>query len=90
MQIWKFWLEIPNQPVEMPQGAIVLDAAIVDGKMYVWALVDTGVKKVQRDIRVYNTGRDVPSYMTGRKFIRTLIATSGIVWHVFDGGEVSA
>jgi hypothetical protein len=81
--IWKF--EIPNSPcpyVTMPRGAQVLSVNQQNGRICVWALVNSKQESELAEFRIYATGENVE--MTGAcDFVGTVMMPSGLVWHVF-------
>lgn len=77
--------------VSMPKGAQILSANLDnDGKLCVWAMVNTDNPKHLRALRVAGTGNpiDMPHMWT---FISTVTAYP-FMWHVFafnyEGGEM--
>jgi len=84
--IWKFTLE-PWQPtMMMPAGARLIHAREQGGEVCVWAEVDPDASKVLRNVMAVPTG----GYPGERVYIGTaLLSESGLVFHVYDGGEVS-
>lgn len=58
--IWKYPLRAGDvQTVELPFEAQILCAQTQDGDPYLWALVDPERAKVERHIRIYNTGQPI-------------------------------
>jgi hypothetical protein len=92
--IWKFILNKHNgrQEVQMPRGAMPLSAGQdPDGSLAVWALVDPRAESVSREFEVLFTGERVrqPRATRAPVFLGTVIA-DGLVYHVYDHGEVAA
>lgn len=81
MQILKFPV---HREVELPKGAIITSAAIVDGQAYVWAAVDKDAKKVKRPLVAAPTGTDLPEAFN---FVATVRTQTGLVFHILDMGE---
>lgn len=71
----------------MPEGAQLLHVG--EGHdcsgLFVWALVDPSAPEVCRDIRVVGTGWECPE---NGKYVGTVQERSGLVWHIFDFGEL--
>ena len=90
-EIWKYILDRTDRaPVSMPKGAQVLSAGVQGDcdLVCIWALVDPEAERVGRRISVYGTGwpiADDPGVFVGT----VSTADGALVWHVFDGGEVT-
>ena len=83
--IWKFELEITrNQVVAMPLGERVLSVGEQDGRLFVWALVDTDAEMMSVPFFVAGTGHQV-NESSQWEFIDTVQMSNGLVWHVFMG-----
>ena len=55
--IWKFQLPIMERAtVTMPEGADVLRVDGLDGKLWLWAVVDTEAVLVDREFLLFKTG----------------------------------
>lgn len=82
--IWKFKLGV-NCVVEMPEGAEILSIEEKDSDIYLWAMVDPGAKKINRNFAVYGTGDEVKSGNDELQFIGTVLLLAGqFVFHVFE------
>ena len=56
--IWKFEVSVADkQRILMPDGAKILCVDKQEGDIYIWALVDTKAKAVERTFGVHGTGR---------------------------------
>lgn len=84
-QIWKFKLSSDNLVVDMPANAEILSAQMQGGDICVWAICDVSASTRKRKFRVIGTGWGCKEDYG--KFIDT-VQFCGLVWHVFDGGEV--
>lgn len=82
-QVWKFQLTPRNDMVSMPAGAQLLHVAMQGNSACVWALVDPQEPVVRRQVATIPTG--IAVYVDG-PYVGTF-HTSGLVFHVFDGGE---
>lgn len=84
MKIWKYEIEIADsQTLQMPAGAKILDAQIQQGRLNLWALVDTNMPTCPRLIAIYGTGYAMPE--DPGQYIATIQSNAGLlVWHVFD------
>ena len=81
--VWKFELR-PGVPVVMPSFAKILSVGQQSGTPYLWALVNPGEPKVERDLLILGTGHDA-SKVGYRDFIGTITGVEGsLVLHVWD------
>lgn len=80
--IWKYELAIiDEQTIEMPAGAVILTVQVQDGKLCLWAKVNTvHLVKTKRKIAVVGTGN---SFDGIGAYIGTAQLGPG-VWHVFE------
>ena len=87
--VWKFTLPPPTITgrcfVDIPEDAQPLSVGMQNGNVVVWALVDPHRPEEMRRFIVANTGADIPGLPEAARFIGTLVADTGIVWHVWDG-----
>lgn len=92
--IWKFtlnWRSNGRQTVQMPRGAMPLSAGQdPDGSLAIWVLVDPRAENATREFEVLFTGERVrqPRVTWAPVFLGTVVA-DGLVYHVFDYGEVA-
>lgn len=71
--------------IEMPAGAIVLDAQIQDNLPVMWAVVDTDRSLKEKVFRVFGTGNPITADLQSKyKYISTLQSLNGGVWHLFE------
>lgn len=83
--IWKFPIPLRETvTIEMPWNAWILSAALADGELTLWALVDPKSDPGQFTFHVYATGDPCPDGMSDR-FIGTVAYPDGSIWHVFQG-----
>jgi len=85
-KIFKYELEITDsQVVSMPIGALVISAKEQNGKLCIWALVDTRCSNKDKTIRISGTGHDVdfPIGDYSFYFVDTVVMSNGLVWHVY-------
>ena len=82
--IWKFPVEIvEEQTIVMPEGAKIHFAAVQYGVPTIWAEVDLGVPLVERKIRVYGTGWQIPG--DPGRYIGTFMMYDGHeIYHAFE------
>ena len=88
--IYKFQLKLQdNIRIDMPAGAELLSVSSgLSETAYLWALVETDSRHVERTIRCAGTGHPIESWFTKDRFIGTIIlGYTGLVFHFFDGGE---
>lgn len=81
--------------LEMPRGAELLHVAEQDGRVMLWAEMDTDELLVRRMVFIVGTGQPIrslagmrPPRYVGTAQIPNPLGIGGFVWHVFDGGEV--
>jgi len=89
MTIWKYPLKVTDiQNVEMPAGARVLSAHVQRDTICVWVLADPAADRVRRQFRIFGTGVPVGEIPMA-EFVATVhFLRVGLVFHVFDYGEV--
>lgn len=81
--IYKYELEMQQQTVHsIPEGAIVLTVAKQNGKICVWALVDTDNPKRDHYFFIFGTGNPIPDDLLCPMYLGT-IQDAPFVWHVF-------
>lgn len=89
--IWKFVIgEIDMcKSILAPENAEELSVQWQsDIGIVVWAMCDTEARKEPRVYRVVGTGWEIPS--DARRYIGTVQAPGGLVWHVFrETGDAS-
>lgn len=86
--IWKHPLTLGEQLVPMRFGSALLHVGEQNGQLTVWFHVpDDKAAPVPRRIVVVGTGHDC-SLVPIQQHVGTVQMRSGLVWHVFDGGEV--
>jgi len=92
MTIFKYLLEGRQGEITAPAGARFLHAEVVDGKVYVWALVAPHQPEKRYEFRMYWTGEDLIAMGAWGWGMDTYVGTardpqSGIVRHVFVDSE---
>lgn len=87
MKVFKYEI---NGDIRMPQGAQLLHVGEQQEhnrlKLFVWALVNPDEPMVRRVLSVIGTG--MTSQEDTSTYVGTVQSQSGLVWHVFDQGEV--
>lgn len=86
--IHKYALEITDrQTVTFPSPAVVLDVQFQDGKLVLWAVVDTdGDRPQTMTVRIFGTG--APFDGDGHTYLSTVQDDrTSLVWHVFGRGN---
>ena len=91
--IYKYQLPIINPTlVWMPGDAKILHVDEQNGLLFVWAIVNTSNHFKNRKFFVRGTGQKIEDDMRGiqnsARYINTVQMSNGLVWHVFDGGEL--
>lgn len=81
-RVFKYPLEVKDGPQDpgVPHGAQILHVAMQDGKICIWALIDTRQKASNRLFVVYGTGHPIT---TVGPYIGTAHDRQ-FVWHVFE------
>ena len=80
--IWKYELNSKHEAI--PKGSKLLDVQMQNRSICAWFLVDPAKKMVERDIRIYMTGEDLPDDIG--KHVAT-VQLDEFVFHIFDYGE---
>lgn len=76
-----------EQIIKMPKGAEILNVAIIDEIVRIWAVVNTDEPLVERRIMVHGTGHQMDANLC-YLYIGTVIDAVDLVWHVFEVKEV--
>lgn len=83
--VWKFTLNAPDQPIEMPEGAIILTIHGQHNSATIWALVEPAAPKEWRRFLTIGTGQTIPGDIDNLKPIGTFgISNWEFVYHVFE------
>jgi hypothetical protein len=85
--IWKYVLEMPNQLIDMPEGAVIMTAAEQGGNICIWAEVDPDSERMrERLFQTVGTGHDIQDDIgVERKYIGTAMLQGGAsVLHVYE------
>ena len=83
--IGKFKLEIiPEQPIDIPICSKILSVKEQDGKLCLWALINTDLGTHQVTVYIKGTGHPADDiHDLSPDFIDTVVMSDGLVWHVF-------
>lgn len=94
--IYKYELEITDSQILQMHGIPrFLSVQEQNGKLVVWAIIDTNNGINGREILIVGTGNEIPNYYNLRGFsydspsgyttehIGTVVMNNGLVWHVF-------
>lgn len=83
--IYKYRIDLGTQEIEMPKGADILHAgSMIDGNMYMWALVNPKHKLKKRKFTIFGTGQELTEYDKKHyHYIKTMICDS-FVWHLYE------
>lgn len=101
MTIWKYPLHGGVRAVQMPAGARLLvvgaqppadishaaEWGSSSAAVFLWAMVDDSAPVVARRILVGGTGHQYDPAWRDAPYVGTVQLPTGIVVHVFDGGE---
>jgi hypothetical protein len=68
--------------VEMPPASAIVEVAVQNHRVFVWALVIPSEEKVDRNLGFFGTGQPIPG---GAEYIGSGHDPFGLVWHVFEG-----
>jgi hypothetical protein len=79
--IWKYVLVDSDPTIEVPAGARVIEFAIQDDRLCVWAIVDPTEPRVIRKFHVVGTGALFEDWWVYRG---TVHRPSGLVWHLLE------
>ncbi len=80
--IFKYTLFVTDeQEVGMPDGAHVLSAQMQGDQLCIWALVDSEARTVNRNVRIFGTGR--PVNIEGNWQFAGTVQEGPFVWHIF-------
>lgn len=71
--------------VEMPLGSRLLTVQEQHGYLTLWAEVDPAQPMVDHMLMVRGTGHKPPDKAS---YLATVQMTDGLVWHIYDGGEI--
>ena len=82
----------PEGKTEMPAGAEVLSVGVQQDVIVVWALVQIGHPPAIRRLVAVPTGYrcDDADAPTRAQFVGTVQIVDGLVFHIFDAGELPA
>jgi hypothetical protein len=94
--IWKFHvLDVPDVIIAMPQFAQIISVGLQANQIYLWAVVDTNARIVQRKLRVCTTGGLLPDDEPLGHYVGTVQRDLSVgsnayyeVLHIFDMGEI--
>lgn len=94
--IYKYELEITDSQILQMHGIPrFLSVQEQNGKLVVWAIIDTNNGINGREILIVGTGNEIPNYynLSGRSYdsasgyttehIGTVVMNNGLVWHIF-------
>lgn len=82
--IYKYEVGFGSSEIEMPKGADILHAEIVERSVFVWALVNPKHKMKKRSFNVFATGQELADYDKKHyHYIRTMISNA-YVWHLYE------
>lgn len=86
--VWKYELKPGATFIDMPQGAELVHVGVQGARPMevacVWAVCDPDQPTVKRQVGTVPTGSIVTGEAT---YVGTFHIESGLVFHVFDGGE---
>ena len=84
--IWKYELG-PITTIELPVGAKILNVRAQNGKVMLWAEVETDESRGReaRKFVAYGTGHQLPDDMSSHKYIGTVVGVVGdMVFHIYE------
>jgi hypothetical protein len=82
-KIWKYVINrVDVMCLDLPDGAEVLTAAMQNGDITLWILVDPNAELRKRPFYVVGTGNPFPP--EAKTFIGTVF-DGPFVWHIFEG-----
>ena len=88
--IHKYLLPLCNDfTIDMPNGAKILHVAHQGMDLMLWAQVDIEEELRKHRFSVLGTGHTIPDNISVLRYIGTAHNQQlGLVWHVFDQGEI--
>lgn len=86
--IWKFELRPWSIFIDVPQGATLLAVGAQGAGVVAWFRCDPESPKMARHVAAYPTGVPLPKACADAEYVGTVQMQDGLVFHVFDGGEV--
>jgi len=90
--IYEYTLEVGENSIKMPRGAMLLRVGGQGESVCLWALVDTENRAELRHLRAFRTGQELPDDfvhqdyakgVNGERYIGTALCGE-FVWHVFE------
>lgn len=75
-----------NVTVRMPLRSEILSVQVQDGKITLWAMVDSSAMPWDRTFTVVGTGHPADELNT-KDYIGTVQMPNGLVWHIFETGH---
>lgn len=82
--VHKFELQLDKcQQIEMPWGSRILKIGEQQGKLMIWALVDTTNGMAYETFKIFGTGSNIDINDKMTDFLGTVLMSDGYVWHVF-------
>ena len=82
--IWKYELKITDeQTISLPVNSKILSVQNFNGKLCLWAIVNSEDAEKERKIAIIGTGNPLWCNLKFWNFIDTVQMESG-VWHVFS------
>ena len=87
--IYKYPLEITDyQYVRLPIRSKIISVGNQNGRLVLWAMVDTSQTEYDRSVIIKGTGNPIESEeLTGYTYIGT-VQIAWLVWHVFIGEAI--
>ena len=87
--IYKYPLEITDyQYVRLPIRSKIISVGNQNGRLVLWAMVDTSQTEYDRSVIIKRTGNPIESEeLTGYTYIGT-VQIAWLVWHVFIGEAI--
>lgn len=87
--VWKYEVEAGAiSSISMPKDAEILCVKPQHGDVFMWALVDTGAEKEERNFILLETGQQwLDNFPPLGKYVGTYQLGDGhLVFHLFEGG----
>lgn len=82
MKIYKYPIPLESEfSLSLPMSAKILSFQVQDGKLFIWAIVNTNVGEEKREFELIGTG--VSTNFDYRHFIGT-VQLDRCVWHLFE------
>ncbi len=81
--IWKYELPMVDTTISMPIGAEILAVQLQKKIVCMWALIDPGSERENRNFRIVGTGSKKKIELKKENYLGT-VQQEIFVWHIFE------